>query len=51
MKLVKKVNAVKTTDISILVKKADYNTKISEIKKKYLIIIMTNILLLKNLES
>ena len=32
--LVKKVNAIQTTDTSNLVKKTDYNTKISEIEKK-----------------
>ena len=34
--MVKKVNAIKTTDISDLDKKADYDTKISEIEKKIL---------------
>ena len=32
--LVKKVNAIQTTDTSNLGKKADYDTKISEIEKK-----------------
>ena len=32
--MVKKVNAIKTTDASYLVKKSDYNTKIGEIEKK-----------------
>ena len=34
-----------------LVKKIDYNTKMSEIKKKILIMIMINILLLRNSQS
>ena len=38
----------KIPDVSSLVKKTDYNTKISEIEDK-IITIMTNILLLKNL--
>ena len=47
---VKKVNNINTTDTSNLVAKTDYNTKINEIvKKKLLIMIMINILLLKNL--
>ena len=33
-KLVKNVNAIKTLDISNLVKKADYDTKAEEIEKK-----------------
>ena len=45
----KKVNVIQTTDTSNLVKKTDYNSKINEIKKKLLILIMINILLLKNL--
>ena len=32
--MVKKVNAIQTTDTSNLVKKADYDTKIDEIEKK-----------------
>ena len=32
--LVKKVNAIQTTDASYLVRKTDYNTKINEIEKK-----------------
>ena len=32
--LVKKFNAIKTTDTSNLVKKPDYSTKINEIEKK-----------------
>ena len=39
----------KIPDVSSLVKKTDYDTKISDIEKKSLIIIMTNILLLQNL--
>ena len=33
-KFVKKVDAIKTNDASDLVKKADYDTKIDEIKRK-----------------
>ena len=47
--LVGKGNAIKTTDTSDLVKKADCDTKIGEIEKKYLIMIMINIFLFKNL--
>ena len=47
--LVKKVNAIQTTDTGNLVKKSDYNTKIEKIEKKLLI--MTCILLLNNLIS
>ena len=32
--MVKKISAIQTIDISNLVEKADYNTKIEEIKKK-----------------
>ena len=32
--LVKNINAIKTVDISDLVKKADYDTKVEEIEKK-----------------
>ena len=32
--LVKKVNAIQTTDTSSLVKKTDGNTKVNEIEKK-----------------
>ena len=39
----------KIPDSSSLVKKTDYETKISDIEKKILIMIMTNILLLQNL--
>ena len=35
--------------VSRLVKKTDYDTKISELEKKFLMLIMTNILLLKRL--
>ena len=38
--LVKKVNTIQTTDTRNLVKKTDYDTKISEIEKKLLIIII-----------
>ena len=38
--LVKKVNAIQTTDTSSLVKKTDCNTKVNEIEKKLLIMIM-----------
>ena len=33
-KLVKKVNAIKTTDTCDIIKKADYDTKMNEIEKK-----------------
>ena len=43
---------IQSTDASILVKKNDYDTKISEIeKKKQMIMIMVNILLLKKLTN
>ena len=50
--LVKKVNAIQTAGSCDLVKK-DFDTKINEIekKKKILIMIMVNVLLLKNLIS
>ena len=48
---VKKANVIKTTDISNLVKKTDYNTKINKIENKLLIMIMINISLQKNLIS
>ena len=35
--VLKKVNAIQTTDTSNLVKKAGYNTKIAEIEKKILV--------------
>ena len=41
----------KIPNVSILVKKTSYNTEINEIEKKLLIMIMINILLLKNLIS
>ena len=48
-KLVKKANAIQTTNTSNLVKKTDYNTNIKEIEKKKLImIIVISILLHKN---
>ena len=46
----KKVNNVNTTDTSNLVVTADYDTKIGEVEKKLLImIILISMLLLKNL--
>ena len=39
----------KIPSVSSLVKKTDYDTKTSELEKKLLIIIMTNILLLQSL--
>ena len=39
----------KVPNVSNLVTKTDYNTKISDIEKKILIIIMANILLFQNL--
>ena len=48
--MIKKVHAIQTIDTSDLVKKTDYNTKINEIERKLLImIIVTSLLLLKNL--
>ena len=48
--LVKKVSNIKATDTSDVVKKIDYNTKINGILKKLLLImIMINILLLKQI--
>ena len=48
--MIKKVHAIQTIDTSDLVKKTDYNTKINEIERKFLImIIVTSLLLLKNL--
>ena len=50
MNCLKKVNTIQTTDTSNLVKKTDYDTKISEIEKKLLIIIIAKSKLLhKNL--
>ena len=49
--LVKKYNAVQTTDTTDLVKKADYNTKIVDIEKNNLIIPVVKILLHKSLIS
>ena len=37
------------TDVCSLVKKTDYDKKVSEIEKNLLVIIMTNTLLLQNL--
>ena len=47
MHCLKKVNNIISTDTSG--KKSDYNTNINQIEKKILIIIMINMLLLKNL--
>ena len=47
--LVKKVNAIQTTDTSDLVKKKLTTQTLMTLKRKLLIIIMINILLLKNL--
>ena len=44
-KLVKKVNNIKTTDTSDLVKKLNMTQKFVKFKRKYLIIIMINMLL------
>ena len=41
----------KIPSVTSLVKKTDYNTKISELEKKNLIIIMTNILLIQSFKS
>ena len=49
MNWLKRVNAIQTTNISYLVKKTDYNTKSTGIKTKIVIMIMVNILPLKNL--
>ena len=50
-KLVKNVNAVQTTDTSNLVKKLTMTQKLVKLKRKYLIMIILNLLLLKNLIS
>ena len=48
-KLVNKyVNNINTTDTSNLDKKIEFDTKINEIKKMLLMVIMLNMLLLKN---
>ena len=47
-KFVEKVNAIQNADTSDLVKKTDYNTKL---KRKLLIMIVINLLLLRNLIS
>ena len=49
--LVRKVNNINTTDTSDLVKNTDHNTKIMQLKRKLLITIMLNTLLLKKLVS
>ena len=46
--LVKKVNVIKTTDTSNLIKKLIITQKLIKLKRKLLIIIMINTLLLKN---
>ena len=47
--VIKKVNAIQTTDANNLVKRSDYDTKMLKLKRKYWIMIMINILLHKNL--
>ena len=47
-KLLQLVNNIKTTDTSGLVKKAYYDTKLVNLKRKVLIMILVNILILKN---
>ena len=47
--LIKNLNAVQTIDAGNLDKKADYNTKIAEIEKKNLIMIIVNKFPHKNL--
>ena len=49
--VVKKFNAIRTTDTGDLVKKAGYKIKIGEIEKKILIMSLINILLLNDLIS
>ena len=49
--LVKKVNAIQTTGISDFVKNLATTQKLMKLKRKLLIMIMVNILLLKNLIS
>ena len=44
--LIKKVNDIQTNDTSNFVKKADHNTKIEEIERKFLIIMNTLILVI-----
>ena len=46
--LVKKANAIQTTDTSNLGKKADYDTKIAKLKRKVLIMIIISMLPHKN---
>ena len=47
----KKVNGIKTTDTSDLVKKMTMTQKLEKLERKYLIMIMINILLLMKLIS
>ena len=47
-KLLQLVNNIKATDTSGLVKKAYYDTKLVNLKRKVLIMILVNILILKN---
>ena len=50
--LVKKVNPIQTTDTSNLIRKTDYGTKVIEIEKKSLImLIVISMLLHRNLIS
>ena len=49
--LIKKVNAIQTTDTSNLVKKLTITQKLVKLKRKYLIMIMIYILLRKHLIS
>ena len=49
--LVEKVNSIKTADTTDLVKKLIMTQKLLKLKRKHLIMIMVNILLLKNLIS
>ena len=49
--LYKKVNAIQATDTSNLIKKQTMTQKLVKLKRKYLIMIMINILLLKNFIS
>ena len=47
--LVKKVNAIQTTNTINLLKKLTMTQKLVKLKRKYLVIIMVNTILLKNL--
>ena len=49
--LVKKVNDITTIDTSYLLKKLTMTQKLVKLQRKYLIIIMINILLIKSLMS